>query len=67
MGELGVLPPDFARHPAPLAGFRNILVHEYLSVDWDQVYRNLQYLEDLGRFADFIRSWMQQRDHRCCV
>jgi uncharacterized protein YutE (UPF0331/DUF86 family) len=62
MGELGVLPPDFARHLAPLAGLRNILVHEYLSVDWDQVYGNLQHLEDLERFASFIRGWLQQRE-----
>jgi uncharacterized protein YutE (UPF0331/DUF86 family) len=64
MGELGVLPPDFARHLAPLAGLRNILVHEYLSVDWDQVYRNLHHLEDLERFASFIRGWLQQRERR---
>jgi uncharacterized protein YutE (UPF0331/DUF86 family) len=38
LGELGVLPPDFAAHLAPLAGFRNILVHEYLAVDWQEVY-----------------------------
>jgi uncharacterized protein YutE (UPF0331/DUF86 family) len=61
MGELGVIPPDFARHLAPLAGFRNILVHEYLSVDWDEVYRNLQQLEDLERFAGLIRRWLRQR------
>ena len=64
MGELGVLPPDFARHLAPLAGFRNILVHEYVSVDWDQVYRNLQQLEDLERFASFIRGWLRQRERK---
>jgi len=34
MGELGVLPPDFARQLAPITGFRNILIHEYLNVDW---------------------------------
>ena len=33
MGELGILPTDFARHLAPMAGFHNILVHEYISVD----------------------------------
>ena len=38
LGELGVLPPEFAAHLAPLAGFRNILVHEYLEVDWLEVY-----------------------------
>ena len=62
MGELGVLPPDFARDLAPIAGFRNILVHQYLSVDWDEVYRHLQHLNDLARFADLIRDWLRRRD-----
>jgi uncharacterized protein YutE (UPF0331/DUF86 family) len=65
MGELGVLPPDFARHLAPLAGFRNILVHEYLRLDWDEVYRHLQNLEDLQRFAAVVRQWLlERRDFR---
>lgn len=61
LGELGVLPPDFARHLAPLAGFRNILVLEYLTVDWDQVHFHLQNLEDLERFAKLIRRWSRDR------
>jgi uncharacterized protein YutE (UPF0331/DUF86 family) len=61
MGELGVLPAEFARHLAPLAGFRNILVHEYLTVDWDEVYRTLHHLEDLERFAELVRRWLRQR------
>jgi len=61
MGELGVLPPDFPRNLAPLAGFRNILVHQYLSVDWDEVYRNLHRMEDLERFAELVQRWLRQR------
>ena len=61
MGELEVLPPDFARHLTPLAGFRNILVHEYLGVDWDYVYDHLQHLGDLERFAGHIREWLNRR------
>jgi uncharacterized protein YutE (UPF0331/DUF86 family) len=61
MGELHVLPAGFARHLAPLAGFRNILVHEYLAVDWDEVYRALHRLEDLERFAALVRRWLSQR------
>jgi uncharacterized protein YutE (UPF0331/DUF86 family) len=61
LGELGILPPDFARHLAPLAGFRNILVHEYLSLDWDHVHSHLQELRDLERFAAFIRHWLRDR------
>jgi len=58
MGELGVLPPSFARDLAPLAGFRNVLVHEYLALDWDTVYRVLHRLEDLERFAKLVRPWL---------
>jgi uncharacterized protein YutE (UPF0331/DUF86 family) len=59
LGELNVLPADFAEQLAPLAGFRNILVHEYLAVDWDEVYRNLRRLDDLYRFAEYVRTWLR--------
>jgi uncharacterized protein YutE (UPF0331/DUF86 family) len=61
MGELGVVPAGFARDLAPLAGFRNILVHEYLAVDWDEVYRMLHRLEGLERFAELVRRWLVHR------
>ena len=61
MGELAVLPADFARHLAPLAGFRNILVYEYLAVDWDEVYRALHRLEDLERFCKSVRRWLADK------
>lgn len=63
MSELTVLPPDFARQLAPLAGFRNILVHGYLGIEWDQVYRNLQHLNDLETFSKHIRRWLANK-HR---
>ncbi len=61
MGELNVLPAGFARHLAPLAGFRNVLVHEYLTVDWDEVYGALHRLEDLHRFAEYVRLWLGRK------
>jgi len=61
MGEMGVLPTDFARHLAPLAGFRNVLVHEYLALNWDEVYEALHRLEDLERFAEFVRGWLARK------
>jgi uncharacterized protein YutE (UPF0331/DUF86 family) len=61
MGELGVLPPEFARLLAPVAGFRTILVHEYLAEEWDQVFRALHGLEDLVRFWELVRRWYRQR------
>ena len=52
----------FARSElAPIAGFRNILVHEYLSVDWNEVYNHLQDLDDLVHFAELVRSWLYRK------
>jgi uncharacterized protein YutE (UPF0331/DUF86 family) len=61
LGELGVLPVDFSKRMAPIAGFRNVLVHEYVAVNWDIVYENLQRLDDLYRFKEFIQLWMQNK------
>ena len=63
LGEIGVLPMDFARRFAPIAGFRNVLVHEYLAIDWNEVYANLQNLGDLYAFLELMRQWLaDQRD-----
>jgi len=61
MREFGVLPPEFARKLSPIAGFRNILVHEYLGLDWNEVYSNLQKIDDLVKFAEYIREWLKAR------
>lgn len=58
LGELGVLPMAFARQLAPMAGFRNILAHEYLAIDWDLVYKHLQRLDEFYQFARCIREWL---------
>ena len=58
MGELGVTPPDFARQLAPLAGFRNILIHEYLTIDWDIIYQRLHNLDNFEQFGMFVRVWL---------
>lgn len=64
LGEIGVLSVEFARRLAPIAGFRNILVHEYLVVDWDKVHANLQRLDDLKQFVIQARAWMlKQSNH----
>ncbi|MBI4318847.1 MAG: DUF86 domain-containing protein [Chloroflexi bacterium] len=62
LGQLGVLPPGFARKLAPIAAFRNVLVHEYVGIDWGEVYSNLQQLDDLTRFAELIRQWLSKEE-----
>ncbi len=48
LAEIGVLPADLARKLIGMAGFRNVLVHLYLEVDLQRVYRYLQ--GEPGRF-----------------
>ena len=61
LGELGVLPPDFARRIAPMAGLRNILVHEYLAVDLREVHRVLNHhLDDLVAFAAYVDEFLER-------
>jgi uncharacterized protein YutE (UPF0331/DUF86 family) len=61
MSELDVLDSDFARSFAPIAGFRNVLVHEYVGIDWDEVFDNLQEIDILVQFAESIRRWVQTK------
>ena len=49
-----VLPLALSRRLVPMAGFRNLLVHEYLAIDRHRVYRTLK--RDLGDFERFIRA-----------
>jgi uncharacterized protein YutE (UPF0331/DUF86 family) len=61
LAELGVLPADFARRFAPIAGFRNVLVHGYLELDWELVYEHLREVADFRTFANAIRAWLTAR------
>jgi len=54
LGEYGVIPPDFAREIRPLAGLRNILVHEYLKIDRRKVYDYLKELDEIREFVAYL-------------
>jgi uncharacterized protein YutE (UPF0331/DUF86 family) len=56
-GNLRVLTPDCARQIAPLAGFRKILVHDYVGIDWDLVHDHLQRFEDCYDFETHGGRW----------
>jgi uncharacterized protein YutE (UPF0331/DUF86 family) len=62
MGRIGVLDPEFAREFAAIAGFRNDLVHEYVELDWDPVYRHLAKLDDLEQFVTHLLAWLSRKD-----
>lgn len=61
LGTLGVLSAELARSLAPIARFRNVLAHEYVSVDWDLVYAGFRRLGELRAFASAVRSWLRGR------
>ena len=49
-----VFSAPLAKKLISMAGFRNVLVHEYLEIDRRRVYRALK--DDLGDFEKFIKS-----------
>lgn len=58
LGELGILPAEFAASLRGIAGFRNVLVHGYLDVDLDEVVELLG-----GRLDDFVRFARHIEEH----
>ena len=49
-----ILPRDLSERLAQMAGLRNVLVHEYLEVDLEILYRAMT--EDLSDFEKFIKA-----------
>jgi len=59
LGERGIIPAAFSHSIRGMAGFRNILVHEYAVVDLKKVYQVLQnQLDDFRKFARYIDAYM---------
>ena len=55
MGKEGILPKDFVEKISGMAGFRNLLVHDYAEVDPVRVYDYLQNrLDDFEEFMKLI-------------
>lgn len=63
LGDYNVLPKAFAKKLAPVAGLRNILVHQYLDLDWHRMLNHLNNLSDLYKFIDYIEQWQRNRNH----
>lgn len=60
LGREGVFPPEFAQRFAGIAGFRNILIHEYLAVDPARVHHLLQTgLDDFRTFARHVAEYLK--------
>jgi uncharacterized protein YutE (UPF0331/DUF86 family) len=60
LGRLGILPAELAQKLRPLAGFRNALVHGYLSLDLRRVHAVLNvHLDDVRELARNVNAYIQ--------
>jgi len=60
LAEARVIPKTFAERVASMIGFRNLLVHDYASVNLNLVYEFLQTrLPDFDVFTMYIGKWLK--------
>jgi uncharacterized protein YutE (UPF0331/DUF86 family) len=58
LGERGILEKKFAAEFAPAVGFRNILIHDYLKIDYNQVADKINnHLGDFEKFAQQVAKF----------
>jgi uncharacterized protein YutE (UPF0331/DUF86 family) len=61
LGKYRIIPEDLAKEMSRLAGFRNILVHEYTAIDINRVYRVLQDdLNSMNAFRNFVKDFIKE-------
>jgi uncharacterized protein YutE (UPF0331/DUF86 family) len=48
-------PESLVRQLTPLPGFRNVLVHEYVNLDFERVLQALNHLQPVEDFAEVVR------------
>jgi uncharacterized protein YutE (UPF0331/DUF86 family) len=61
LAENNIIPKDFAKNFSPIAGLRNILVHDYVDVDMDKVYGYLKNkLVDFDLYARKIAQYIKK-------
>ena len=61
LGDESVIPPDFAEKIKGIAGFRNILIHEYTDIDYELLYNYLVYrLDHFREFSLHISSFLEK-------
>ncbi len=58
LSRAGLVSGDVAKAVSGMVGLRNILVHEYISVDLNRLYDLLDHLDDFRTFAEQIRPYV---------
>jgi len=59
LARLNIIPEDYAAKIKGMAGFRNVLVHEYADIDLDIIVNVLNNsLDDFKEFAKYIKNYI---------
>lgn len=62
LGERDIIPSEFAKAIRGMAGLRNILVHEYASLDLRKIYDIFQNrLDDFYKFIKYINQFLRKQ------
>ncbi|SHD76677.1 type VII toxin-antitoxin system HepT family RNase toxin [Schnuerera ultunensis] len=61
LSKIDVIPKKFAEELSKMAGFRNILVHDYAEVDEDIILEILENkLDDFLKYINYINKWLKE-------
>lgn len=61
LGKFGIIPIELAGEMSRLAGFRNILVHEYTALDVKRIYRILKDdINTLDAFKNLVKKFVNE-------
>lgn len=62
MSDLTIYPKEFAEKIAKSAGFRNVLVHDYDSIDHATMYTSVrEALEQYAQYGDYLLQFLRTR------
>jgi len=62
LGERNIIPSQFARQIRGMVGLRNILIHEYVSIDLNKIYEIFKNrLDDFRDFIKYIEQFMKKQ------
>lgn len=53
-------PPDLVERLAQLPGFRNVVIHEYMEIDFDRVVEAVNNLEPVKEFVAILRATLAE-------
>ncbi len=63
LSQRGIIPEEFRPKFESMIGLRNLIIHEYLKIEFEKIYTILQdNLEDLTEFAKHIQGFLTQND-----